>query len=454
MKRVAAAVALFLGLMTALSSRPAGAVVGTLTPSPTTVNLGSVRLGGQAVDVLTLTNSSGSPIVMGGASNQGGNTDDFFGVTGVDPDTQTADLADDCLSDGAGGPRVMADGDTCKFLIFGYPLEAGTRTTTLTVTDDSGNTVAGVTLTMVGTEGYYVARASGSVAKFGDAVLHGDAAGTPLNGPILDIQQVPFGEGYWLLGSDGGVFSYGPDATFHGSTGGMKLNRPVVSMAAVDPDGYYTVATDGGVFAFNKPFEGSMGGSHLNQPVVGMAYDQPHGGYWLVASDGGVFTFGTEEGHTFHGGMAGQHLNAPIIGIQGSPTGNGYWLFAADGGVFNFGDAAFAGAGNLTPGGSPIVDFASTPPNAGYWQLRVDGTVIPRGDAQSLGSSTGEANAMGITGTGTPIDFSGVGGGYTSINAPAGSASAMSRVSANHVFSAAKAFKAAGSRVAKISAKG
>src|SRR5206468_427151 len=110
--------------------------VSTLTPSPTTIDLRSVRLGSQAVDVLTLTNSTGSPIVMGGASNQGGNTNDFFGVTGVDPNTQTANLADDCLSDGAGGPRVMANGDTCKFIIFGYPLEAGTRTTTLTVTDN------------------------------------------------------------------------------------------------------------------------------------------------------------------------------------------------------------------------------------------------------------------------------------------------------------------------------
>jgi hypothetical protein len=42
---------------------------------------------------------------------------------------------------------------------------------------------------------------------------------------------------------------------------------------AYDPatGGYWLVASDGGVFAFDAPFEGSMGGKPLNAPVVGMA---------------------------------------------------------------------------------------------------------------------------------------------------------------------------------------
>jgi hypothetical protein len=39
------------------------------------------------------------------------------------------------------------------------------------------------------------------------------------------------GGGYWLVASDGGIFSFG-DATFYGSTGGITLNKPVVGMAA------------------------------------------------------------------------------------------------------------------------------------------------------------------------------------------------------------------------------
>ena len=37
------------------------------------------------------------------------------------------------------------------------------------------------------------------------------------------------GQGYWLVASDGGVFNYG-DALFHGSTGGIALDAPIVAM--------------------------------------------------------------------------------------------------------------------------------------------------------------------------------------------------------------------------------
>jgi hypothetical protein len=39
------------------------------------------------------------------------------------------------------------------------------------------------------------------------------------------------GLGYWLVASDGGIFSFG-DATFQGSMGGTILDKPVVGMAS------------------------------------------------------------------------------------------------------------------------------------------------------------------------------------------------------------------------------
>jgi hypothetical protein len=56
--------------------------------------------------------------------------------------------------------------------------------------------------------------------------------------------------------------------------------------------GYYILAVDGGVFAFNCPNYGSMGGKPLNKPVMGMAVTPSGEGYWLVAEDGGIFAFG------------------------------------------------------------------------------------------------------------------------------------------------------------------
>ena len=114
-------------------------------------------------------------------------------------------------------------------------------------------------------------------------------------------------------------------------------------VAALMPtQGYWLVGSDGGVFAFgNAGFFGSEGATHLNQPIVGMAPTPDRGGYWLVASDGGVFSFGDAG---FWGSTGGIRLNAPIIGMTPTLDGNGYWLAALDGGVFSFGDAGFFGS--------------------------------------------------------------------------------------------------------------
>jgi hypothetical protein len=81
----------------------------------------------------------------------------------------------------------------------------------------------------------------------------------------------PLTGGYWLLGKDGGVFSYG--APFYGSTGSLRLNQPVIAMSPTgDAGGYWFTATDGGVFSYgDAQFWGSTGSIRLNQPVVGMS---------------------------------------------------------------------------------------------------------------------------------------------------------------------------------------
>ena len=69
------------------------------------------------------------------------------------------------------------------------------------------------------------------VAPFGDApTLPGAVCGVRLNSPVIDAAVTPTGLGYWLVASDGGVFSIG-DAPFHGSMGGQRLNQPVIGLA-------------------------------------------------------------------------------------------------------------------------------------------------------------------------------------------------------------------------------
>ena len=122
----------------------------------------------------------------------------------------------------------------------------------------------------------------------------------------------------------------------------LRLNAPIVGFASTsDGHGYWTVGSDGGVFSFgDAKYAGSTGNKHLNAPIVGMAAGPASGGYWLVASDGGVFSFGNTR---FWGSMGGRRLNAPVVGIAATPNRLGYWLVASDGGVFAFGDACVSG---------------------------------------------------------------------------------------------------------------
>jgi hypothetical protein len=228
--------------------------------------------------------------------------------------------------------------------------------------------------------------------------------------------------GYWLVASDGGVFSFG-GAGFFGSTGGQPSASPVVGLAATpDGGGYREVERNGLVESFGDAFpESTTPGSldavgvaalsdrvyleafasgqvleqagtfdvfhaplpALNAPIVGIA-STTAGPYWLAAADGGVF--GLDQA-PFLGSMGGQPLNSPIVGIAATPDGGGYWLVAADGGVFSFGDASFYGSMGGQRLKAPVVGIASTPDGGGYWLAAADGGVFSFGDAAFMGST-------------------------------------------------------------------
>ena len=156
-----------------------------------------------------------------------------------------------------------------------------------------------------------------------------------LNKPVVGMAPTPDGKGYWLVASDGGIFSYG-DAGFYGSTGSMRLNKPVVGMAATPSgNGYWLVASDGGIFSYgDAQFQGSTGSLVLNKPVIGMITGPNGAGYFLVASDGGIFSFGTAP---FFGSLGGLPLKHPIAAAAAMPDGSGYWFTDTAGLVSNFG---------------------------------------------------------------------------------------------------------------------
>ena len=249
--------------------------------------------------------------------------------------------------------------------------------------------------------GYWVLGADGGVFSFGSAVFHGSTGGIRLNKPIVGMAATPAGDGYWLVASDGGVFAFG-GARFLGSTGALRLNKPVVAMAPTPTgNGYWLVASDGGVFAFGDAvFHGSTGAIRLNQPITAMASTRAGDGYRLIASDGGVFAFGSA---TFAGSPPGLGVVTKIVSAATTASGAGYWLLASDGGVFNFGDAAFHGSLPGTglcrwPAG---IRLLATPTGAGYWVQGSDGQLFSFGDAPWYGS----LKASGIVPNAAIIDM-------------------------------------------------
>ncbi|HWG74305.1 MAG TPA: hypothetical protein VG184_09655 [Acidimicrobiales bacterium] len=220
------------------------------------------------------------------------------------------------------------------------------------------------------------------------------------------------GVGYWTVASDGGVYSFGTANL--GEMRGQPLSRPIVAMAATpDGKGYWLVASDGGIFTFGDAgFYGSEGGHPLSAPVVGMAATRDGGGYWLVASDGGIFTFGDAG---FYGSEGGHPLNAPVVAMAATSDGGGYWLVASDGGIFTFGDAGFLGSEGGHHLNAPIETMAPTPDGGGYWLVASDGGVFTFGDAPflgSTGSNPGPAPIVDMASTAHGFAFPGGATGY------------------------------------------
>jgi hypothetical protein len=239
-----------------------------------------------------------------------------------------------------------------------------------------------------GIAGYWLVASDGGIFSYGTAPFDGSTGGIHLDAPMVGMAPTPGGGGYWTVASDGGIFSYGT-APFDGSTGGIHLDAPMVGMAPTPGGGgYWTVASDGGIFSFGSAvFHGSTGGIHLDAPMVGMAPTPNGGGYWTVASDGGVFSFGNA---VFHGSMGGQHLDQPIVGMAATPDGGGYWLVGADGGIFSFGDAPFEGS---LPGiglHATAVAVFPTATGDGYIVVTANGHAVGFGDAPQFGDIAGQ----------------------------------------------------------------
>ena len=260
----------------------------------------------------------------------------------------------------------------------------GARDVTVTNRSDGGTVTCTGCFRVIG-QGYWMVGSDGGIFNYGDAKFAGSAGNQALAKPIVGLTPTPTGNGYWLVASDGGVFNYG-DATFIGSTGALNLTKPIVAMAATPSGrGYWLVASDGGVFGFgDAKFFGATSKLTLSKPIVSIVPTPTGRGYWLVASDGGIFGFGDAK---FFGSTGDLVLNQPIVAMATTKTGKGYWMVAADGGIFAFGDATYYGSTGNIKLNKPIVGMTATPLGKGYWMVATDGGIFAFGDAKFFGST-------------------------------------------------------------------
>jgi Fibronectin type III domain len=309
----------------------------------------------------------------------------------------------------------------------GVSASAGNATASVTWSSDSGATTYAVfDATGSGGENYLGATACAATAPTDTCTVSGLSNGTEYyftveavdgggaSGPSLEVHATPEAplpppsspppatppppqHGYWLVGSDGGIFTFG-SAQFHGSTGSLQLQRPVVGIVpTLSRNGYWLDASDGGIFAFGDAgFYGSIPGlglhpagsglpNSLNAPIVGMVPSTDGGGYFMVASDGGVFAFGDARFAGSCPGIGG--CSGAAVAVMPDATGNGYWVVTATGHVYTFGDAPYFGAPG--PQGVQVTSAVRTPDGKGYWILMENGAIFNYGDALNFGSPTG-----------------------------------------------------------------
>ncbi len=174
------------------------------------------------------------------------------------------------IKDTAVPPNPVLEGNVpVTFTV--VPASAGTFTTstgnssTVVVMTGGTGVATSPVLTPTGTAGPFTVTATATSPALATATFNEVSTAvpvvTPPPPPPPPPANSPSDHGYWLVGGDGGIFTFG-SAAFYGSTGSMPLSRPVVGITPTSSrQGYWLDAADGGIFAFGDAgFYGSIPG--------------------------------------------------------------------------------------------------------------------------------------------------------------------------------------------------
>jgi beta-propeller uncharacterized protein DUF5122 len=231
--------------------------------------------------------------------------------------------------------------------------------------------------------GYWMVGSDGKVYSFGDAALHGGTPPLPAGIDAVDLEPTPSGNGYWIVNSAGQVYAMG-DARYMGNVdpGRVARDEKATSLSSTKSgNGYWIFTNKGRVLTFGDATHyGDMAATRLNGPVLDSIPTASGRGYYMVASDGGIFSFGDAK---FYGSMGDKKLNAPVQSLVPDGDGVGYWLVASDGGIFAF-EAPFKGSMGNVRLNKPVTGMVRF--GNGYLMVGEDGGIFTFTDKAFHGS--------------------------------------------------------------------
>jgi Glycosyl hydrolase family 26 len=167
-------------------------------------------------------------------------------------------------------------------------------------------------------------------------MFYGSTGSIRLNLPIVGMAPSPDGRGYWLVGFDGGVFTFG-DSSFYGSTAGWGVYAygMIINPATA---GYSVVAANGVAVQF---------GPGLN-PNAQSAFGLQQGVYDSSPTPSGMAAF-AQQTHT-----------SPTVASLYLPGNNGWANLDGAGGTLNYLSQQYGGSGYTLSIGVPIIPTNSS----------------------------------------------------------------------------------------------
>jgi hypothetical protein len=264
--------------------------------------------------------------------------------------------------------------------------------------------------------GYITVSTLGQIDAFGDCrVLKKTGGNNFTNANKTWIALTNAADGYWVMGGDGTVTAFGAAEYFGsphddgiGKTGGQASGTGSWWQAICptpDNDGYWCVGADGRIRSYGAATTYTDLGLTVDEDMyVAGAYPCPvgaHGLFIAIAGTGEVIVKGSA---TWYGDWDETSLTFPhrLASVIPTMDSDGYWLVTTSGRV----DAKGAAVdyGQIT---NPVLDdnalmvdqLLPIPSEDGYLIVRLGGAILPFGNAQYFGApipgSTGQLRSDG-----------------------------------------------------------